>query len=324
MSQKYFFIVNRCGGKGRTIHIWKQLEALLKKKNISYEVFFTEYESHAEVLAAELTSKNKEIKLIIVGGDGTINGVLNGIKDFNTAKIGIIPSGSGNDIARELKIPIHNRKKALSLILNSQGNFITDAGQIEITKTENDAQKTFTRIFAISAGIGLDAIACLKNVSSKIKFFFNKIHLGSLSYIANAVQYFTHLPEQAFSIQFEDTDSNSAESKNQISISKTILISLMNYKAEGGGLKMAPWANHSDGKISLVAAYDIPFYKIPAKLTTLLLGRHNKAKNFYTKDTSFVTISSTKNFILHTDGECFTEVSKVTCKVLPQIIHFLR
>lgn len=112
MSQKYFFIVNRCGGKGRTIHIWKQLEALLKKKNISYEVFFTEYESHAEVLAAELTSKNKEIKLIIVGGDGTINGVLNGIKDFNTAKIGIIPSGSGNDIARELKIPIHNRKKS--------------------------------------------------------------------------------------------------------------------------------------------------------------------------------------------------------------------
>ena len=114
-----------------------------------------------------------------------------------------------------------------------------------ITKTENDAQKTFTRIFAISAGIGLDAIACLKNVSSKIKFFFNKIHLGSLSYIANAVQYFTHLPEQTFSIQFEDTDSNSAESKNQISISKTILISLMNYKAEGGGLKMAPWAKYS-------------------------------------------------------------------------------
>ena len=57
-----------------------------------------------------------------MGGDGTINEVLNGITDFSRVKMGLIPTGSGNDFTRGLKLPRHNPKKAVDILLNSKGD----------------------------------------------------------------------------------------------------------------------------------------------------------------------------------------------------------
>ena len=98
----YHFIVNLTGGSGKAKKTWDRVSAILEKNNVEYTLHQSEYEGHSAVIAKELTSGSEEVNIVIVGGDGTINEVLNGIVDFSKVKFGVIPTGSGNDFARGL------------------------------------------------------------------------------------------------------------------------------------------------------------------------------------------------------------------------------
>lgn len=122
MKQKLHVIVNQGARTGKASRIWKKLQHILDEKTIDYEVNFTEFEHHATELTEKLFTDDIEDKtmpvyLIVVGGDGTINEVLNGILDFDRARLGVIPTGSGNDFGRNLWIP-KNPKKSLEMILS--------------------------------------------------------------------------------------------------------------------------------------------------------------------------------------------------------------
>lgn len=95
-----------------------------------------------------------------MGGDGTINEVINGICDFSKVKIGIIPTGSGNDFVRGMGIT-KNPKTIIEKVINNSDEKLIDLG---IATTEFGR-----RYFAISGGIGLDAIVCKKALESKQK-----------------------------------------------------------------------------------------------------------------------------------------------------------
>ncbi|MEE3437788.1 MAG: acylglycerol kinase family protein, partial [Lachnospiraceae bacterium] len=175
MSQKYYFIVNITGGSGRTAKEWKKLEAILNEKGVDYEVLRTEKPGDARRYADALTAvRTGEISLVVVGGDGTINEVLNGIRDFSKVRFAVIPSGSGNDFAHGLKI-YAKPEKALMRILASTEVRTVDLGAVSVPGNEN-------HIFGISAGLGLDAIVCKKALTSDPKRWLNKLGLGSLIY----------------------------------------------------------------------------------------------------------------------------------------------
>ena len=102
----YNFIVNPKAGSGKGLKIWKAIARYMDSHNIEYEVFLTEGIGDARTAARRLTDSHDEPRYIIaVGGDGTMNEVLDGVSFHGPLSLGYIPAGSGNDLARSLRMP---------------------------------------------------------------------------------------------------------------------------------------------------------------------------------------------------------------------------
>ena len=101
----YYFIVNPSSRSGHGKEVWQTVEEILDQEDVEYRVYFTAHRYHATKLAQEITAQNTRLTLVAIGGDGTVNEILNGIRDFSTVTFAYIPTGSGNDFARALGLP---------------------------------------------------------------------------------------------------------------------------------------------------------------------------------------------------------------------------
>lgn len=284
----YYFIVNKFGGTGNASKIVHQIKTTLDHLEIEYKIFFSEKVGHAEILARTISQfDDNEIKIIIVGGDGTINEVINGITSFERVLVGIIPCGSGNDFARGMKLFRHNSQKALEQIIHSKNIKCVDLGVVETKQNR--------RLFCISSGFGLDAIVTTSLNGSLLKSFFSKIHLGKIAYALCTISTLCKMKTQKVKISFDG--------EPLIEFSKLIFVALMNMKAEGGGIPMCPNAFCDDGKLSICIASNVPKWKTFLIFPFLLLGIHKNLKAFYLRDFKTVDIYSESESVLHTDGE---------------------
>jgi YegS/Rv2252/BmrU family lipid kinase len=148
-------IVNRAAGAGRTERDWPVIEALLKKHRIRFEPHFTSRRLHASIIAR---SKLKEgySRIIVVGGDGTMNEVINGLfsqQYIHTTEVmlGMISVGTGNDWARMFNIPADYEEAVLTI--KQQRTFIQDAGLVNYRKNGKEWKRYFINI----AGMGFGA-----------------------------------------------------------------------------------------------------------------------------------------------------------------------
>ena len=90
MDKTYDFIVNLHSRTGKAKEIWESLEEILIKDGVSYRVHITEYVGHATKIAEDLTADDAYHFLVVAGGDGTINEVLNGIRDLSKVSFGYL------------------------------------------------------------------------------------------------------------------------------------------------------------------------------------------------------------------------------------------
>src|SRR5690625_7112640 len=96
----YIFIVNPIAGNGRSKKIYERLTQTDTFKRISSDVYFTKYKGHARKIVSEISEMDQSPRaIIVIGGDGTMNDIANGMEHFDIP-IGFIPGGSGNDFAR--------------------------------------------------------------------------------------------------------------------------------------------------------------------------------------------------------------------------------
>lgn len=306
----YHFIVNIHGGSGKAFLKWNKIRALLNEKKVEFKVRVPQAVGDASRIAREISELSEEdIRIVVVGGDGTINEVLNGITDFSRVKLGLIPTGSGNDFTRGLKLPRHNPKKAVDILLNSKGDKKIDLGKSTVLSTGD------SRIFGISSGFGLDAIVGTGINEAKIKKILNWVHLGKLSYAFLTIQTLFTMKTYEASLSFDGEEA--------IKFNKLIFLAAMNFKAEGGGVPMCPKARGDDGELSVCVAAGVPkiltFFKFPL----LCLGLHSKSKGFYLRNCKTLELSSSENSILHTDGEFVGNVDRVKFEVLPAKLTML-
>ena len=310
----YYFLVNLKGGSGKSVRRWHIIKGILDEKKVQYEYFVPEYQGHATKLAAEISRKDDDdIRLVILGGDGTLNEVLNGITDFSKIKLGLIPTGSGNDFSRGFKLPRHRPRKSLNMILASKGEKKIDIGQVESNDFEDGKSKR--KFFAISSGFGLDAVVGTSINESKVKVVLNKLHAGKLSYAILTIITLFKMSTHRVSVKFDDEEP--------MFFDKLIFLAAMNFKAEGGGVPMNPKARGDDGKLSVCIAAGVPKWKTFLMFPLLCLGLHGKLSGFFLKDFKKMEISSETPSVLHTDGEFFGNLHRVSFSVLESKLTML-
>lgn len=289
----YYFIVNVTSRRGKAKKIWELVEAELKKKEVQYETYLTEYSGHATELAAMLSKKTTELgmgeflKLVVVGGDGTMDEVINGIEDFSQIHFGYIPTGSGNDLCRGLGIakqPLVN----LHYILNHTQVRAMDLGSVRY----GDGNKHY---YAISSGIGIDAEVCVRVDKSKLKTVLNALGIGKLTYLFKTIEALFSMPACSAKVILDG--------EKKIGVKKMIFLVAMNHRFEGGGIPMAPNANAYDGLLSLCLVYGFNRGRAFLALPSLLAGSHEKLKGFQIINCKTIDVQLEQEMYLHADGE---------------------
>ena len=162
--KKIVFIYNPISGVSGKRMIVSQIESRLDRTLYSYHIRKTEYAGHATELAREAVSEGADV-VCAIGGDGTVNEVGRALIDTNTA-LAIIPSGSGNGLARHLHIPL-DPISAIQLI-NEGTVRKMDYGVINLHP------------FFCTCGVGFDAFISEKFAKSKIR--------GPIAYIENVLR----------------------------------------------------------------------------------------------------------------------------------------
>ena len=164
IKKKIRFIVNPISGTQGKDLILSLIDEKIDKDKFLWEVVYTERAGHAIEIAALAAEENIDI-VVAIGGDGTVNEVGRSLVHTNTA-LAIIPSGSGNGLARHLQIPMDPRK-ALELINEGEEDII-DYGKINGSD------------FFCTCGVGFDAFVSLK--------FANAGKRGLLTYLEKTLQ----------------------------------------------------------------------------------------------------------------------------------------
>ncbi|MGN0290438.1 MAG: diacylglycerol/lipid kinase family protein [Lachnospiraceae bacterium] len=304
----YYFIVNLTSRTGKAAEVWRQIKAELDSREIVYKAYVSEYPGHAMKLAQKICNRaDEDIRLIVVGGDGTVNEVINGMEHFEKVRFGYIPSGSGNDLGRGLGIEAKKPLEALSRILEAKEEYAIDLGRV--------SWEDGNRLFAISSGVGFDALVCEKALHSKIKTFLNRIGLGKLVYLVLTVQSMMGLEAEDAEISFEDGAV--------YPLKKMIFAAAMNQPFEGGGVPMAPKASCTDGQLSVIYVEDIPKGKMPLMLLRLLRKKHHRIKGCHLKDTTSYTVRSKIPLVVHADGEFCGYRNEIHFEVEPKKLRLL-
>lgn len=237
----YIFITNPNARSGLGHKIWDNIETVLKKRGVSYQVYFTKYQQHATKIVRQITSDHERHNIIVLGGDGTVNEVINGIDGLANVTLGYIPIGSSNDFARGLGLPA-DPLKALENILAPVRHLAINIGVLEYGDKR--------RRFSVSTGLGFDAGVCHEVMVSRLKVFLNKIKLGKLSYAGVALHRMASLDPKDMTVIMDGT--------RKLDCHKVYFATAMNLGYEGGGFKFCPKADCADDLLDIIVISDMP------------------------------------------------------------------
>lgn len=302
----YTFIVNPNARSGLGQKVWNKLEAVLINDKVEYEVFFTEHPKHATQITSKITSDGNEHIIVALGGDGTVDEVVNGICNFEKTVLGYIPIGSSNDFARGLSLP----KKPLVALRN-----VLDCPYLHAMNIGELSYKNKVRRFAVSAGVGFDADICHEAVVSHVKAFLNKLKLGKLTYVCIALHRLFVTKPCSVTISLDEQEP--------ITFDSTYFVALMNNKYEGGGVKFCPNAINNDDKLDVLVAANVSKLKVLCLIPLALFGWHTPFKGVHIYTCKKIDIETSQAMPLHTDGEPIFLQHNISARCLPEKIRVI-
>lgn len=284
---EWFVIVNPNAGKRKGEKDWLEIAAQLTAANIDFVNVFTEHRGHAVMLTRKYI-ENGHRNIIVVGGDGTLNEVVNGI--FTQAQIpsneitlAMIPVGTGNDWCRMYNIP-GDYKQAIKLITKRK-IFVQDTGTIKYISAESNE---VTRYFINMAGMGFDALVAQKTNKQK--------DLGK----GNPLSYVVNILSSLFDYKITKVTILLDEGKI---VSDIFSMSVGICQYNGGGMKQAPKALADDGLFDMTLIKPIGKFKIMRNIIKLFDGSFTRLPEVSTFISSKIIVHSEPPMYLEADGE---------------------
>lgn len=302
----YYFIVNPGSRSGYGKHVWKTVEELLDQEDIEYRVFFTSYRYHATKLAQEITARKDRITLVAVGGDGTVNEVLNGVRDFSKITFAYIPTGSSNDFARALGLPVDTEAAVQNLLHPSYFRRI-DLGSARLGER--------TQTFAVSCGCGYDAAICHASHASAAKLLLNKLHLGKLIYVATGIRQLLLCRPAPMTIVLDG--------KRTLRFRRTIFATAMNCRCEGGGVRFCPKAKPDDGVLELCIVEGPTRLLIVPLFLLSALGLHGLLPGVHLLRAASAEFTCSRRLPVHMDGEPYILKGKLEIGCRPGVLSII-
>lgn len=287
---KLYFIVNPVAGKGKTLAIIPLIESICKENNIDFTVKVSSQKGDSILLAAEAV-KNGYSRVIAVGGDGTVNEVLNGIVHTG-ATLGVIPAGSGNDFVRSIPVSSDINQSIYNMIYGIEKK--VDLGICN------------ERYFINVASVGLDTEVAAR--TQKTKKYFS----GSLAYTLSAL--YTIFTYKGWNMQIK-VDGN-------IIKVKTLLTAIANGKYYGGGVMPTPKAKIDDGYLDVCHISHMSKLKMFMVLPKYMKGKHTDLSEVTLTKGRNITINCDTSFPLNLDGEVFY-VDKAEFSILEKSINVI-
>ena len=288
-KKKIIFVVNPISGTQEKRAILKWIVERVDRSIYDYSIVKTEYAGHASQIAAEAVN-NKVNIVVAIGGDGTINEIARSLIHSETA-LGIIPCGSGNGLARHLRIPMD--PKAAVDIINKGTQFSIDYGKINNIP------------FFCTCGVGFDAFVSLKFADSGKR--------GLLTYLENTLhESLTYQPE-TYEIENEEGTVKY----------KAFLIACGNASQYGNNAYIAPQASLTDGLMDVTILEPFTVLDVPSlsfQLFNKTIDQNSRIKTMRTKK---IKIHRSHDGVLHFDGDPLMAGKELEVEIIPQGLNVI-
>ncbi|MBR6334039.1 MAG: diacylglycerol kinase family lipid kinase [Bacteroidales bacterium] len=289
MSKKrILFVVNPISGN-RNKRRFPDLAASVLGTDMSYEIVFTEFVGHATQLATEAVGDYDIVAA--VGGDGTLNEVACGLIGSDTP-LAIVPSGSGNGLARCLRIPLR-ADKALRLL--SQGSVMSI-----------DTASVNGKPFLSVAGIGLDAQTAYD--------FAVDPRRGFLTYARYAVRNYLHYKPEKVRITLEGWETVACS---------PLLVTFANSNQFGYHAIIAPHASLQDGLLDTCALDRPSLLKAPVAVANLMLGQLNKSRLHTDYQAARILVERPAPGVVNVDGEPVMMPETLDIRIVPKSLRVI-
>lgn len=270
MKRQILFIINPKSGQGRHRTVEREIKTHLDHELFEHDIAYTNHKGHGEKLAAEAV-KNKYDLVAVSGGDGSINEVARGIYGTKTI-LAVIPTGSGNGLARHLGIPLRARK-AIQLI-NDLSVVNIDTGFVN------------GELFVSLAGVGFDA-----KIAEK---FEQSSRRGFMAYFGLVASAFYNYKPKKYTLEI-----NGKEIKRQ-----ALLISFANSGQFGYNTGLSYYASMTDGMLDVSIMQKPPLLVTPLMLHLLYFHRMNESQYVESYRTNKIQIKKhKKRQPVNIDGE---------------------
>ena len=288
MKERIWFIVNPISGGRKKASLPALIAAHLDHNRFDYEIIETEFKGHAITIAEKAVTQGIDI-VCAVGGDGSVHEVGTTLIGSQT-QLAIIPLGSGNGLARHMKIPL-KIKEAIECI--NSGNRI-----------EMDTLKVNNKPILGFGGYGFDALIAKKFEGSSKR--------GFTSYIKLVLkEVFKYNPINV-----------SIDANGQVRKLPVFLCTIANTSEFGNGFIVSPKSDATDGKFEVVILKPFSFWNIPAMLFRYFSGRtdHSGLTEVIKTDHATLVLPHSYGQI---DGEPISSGKKVQVDVVPRSLRII-
>jgi YegS/Rv2252/BmrU family lipid kinase len=302
-------IVNPASADGATKENWPKIASDLRTHFGAFSVAFTEGSGHGRQLAAEAAKQGTKL-IIACGGDGTISEVVNGILESNTeTELGVLPSGTGGDFRRTLRMP--NNVAAAARAMREGRTRTIDAGRVTFI---NDTGERESRFFINVASFGMSTAVLDKTASGEAKKWipgFAPRKLSSkLSYAAATVQTTLSSTPIEVHVQLDERP------ERRLRVAEFCVANARYY---GGAMKIAPDAKLDDGQFDIITIGDASAFRILANSPRLYFGAHlrmNEVTHALAKQVVARPVKKDEEVRVELDGEVLGRLP-ATFQIMP-------
>ena len=285
-------IVNPAAGNGRTRRLVPWLSGELRRAGSGGHLVLTREPGHGEELARE-AARNGHDRILAVGGDGTVQEVVNGLLAADERpSLGIVPGGSVNDLVRSIGRP-RSRESALQLALGPA------VRPLDVGRAIGPAK---TRLFASAAGIGFDA-----QVAAAVAGHRHRWQRGAVGYLISAVNELRRFSNRRIRLSLDD----GPDTEHTV-----LFIAIANGEYYGGGMQISPGARVDDGMLDLCIVGDLSRLTALREIPGLYRGRHVRLPFVTMRRAQRIRIEGDSATLVHLDGEPFGGLP-LTVEVLP-------